>query len=257
MSNPIGPAALRAALDRAIGAAPGTLLVHASFSACGRFTGGSDDVLAALGERCSTLAFPTHTYSYPENGAPAPLFDPRATPSRTGLLTEIFRISPGVTRSIQSTHSIAARGAEAAALCAGHYLNDTPCGRGTPYERMVRSQAAVLLFGATFHSYTLYHTAEDASGSQFAYEPATVDLLEVIDESGNRRHCRSRRQSRAPRRFREAGGLLESAGIARRVPLGAGILLYVPDCARAHDFLVERLRRVPDFLYATCTEPLR
>jgi aminoglycoside N3'-acetyltransferase len=113
-----------------------------------------------------------------------------------------------------------------------------------------------LLFGVTFHSYTLFHTAEDAAGSEFAYEPATVDRLRVVDEQGEQHECLSRRQSRAPRRFKEAGDRLESYGLACRITLGRGNLLFVPDCSRVHDFLVERLKRIPDFLYESCTSSL-
>jgi len=114
-----------------------------------------------------------------------------------------------------------------------------------------------LLFGVTFHSYTLFHTAEDASGSEFAYEHGTLDRLRVVDERGEQRECWSRRQSRRPRRFAEAGHLLERAGLARRTTLGRGDLLFVPDSSRAHDFLVERLEKIPDFLYQSCARSLQ
>jgi aminoglycoside N3'-acetyltransferase len=141
-------------------------------------------------------------------------------------------------------------------LTDGHYLSDTPCGAGTPYRRLVELQASVLLFGVTFHCYTLFHTAEDASGSEYAYERGTLDRLRVVDELGEQRVCWSRRQSRAPRRFEEAGGLLERAGLARRITLGRSQMLFIPDCSQAHNFLVERLEKIPDLLYLTCPRSL-
>ena len=78
----------------------------------------------------------------------------------------------------------------------------------------------------------------------------------MIDEAGQVCECLSRRQTRDPRRFAECGDLLERAGLVRRVPLGRGALLFVPDCAKAHDFLVERLRKTPDFLFLNCAAPL-
>jgi aminoglycoside N3'-acetyltransferase len=113
------------------------------------------------------------------------------------------------------------------------------------------------MFGVDFHSYTLFHTAEDASGSEFAYENGTLDRLRVVNEKGEEQDCWSHRQSRAPRRFAETGDLLERAGLVRRVKLGRGTLLFVPDCSKVHDFLVERLRRIPDFLYQSCTSALQ
>ena len=258
LRTPIGPEEMRSTLNRLIGDGSEILFVHASLSNCGRFTAGPSDVLRGLSEFCHTLAFPTHTYCYPSlPGEPGPLFDPKTTPSKTGLLTELFRKQTGALRSIHATHSLAASGTLAREICHDHYRQDTPCGAGTPYSRLVQRRSAVLLFGVTFHSYTLFHTAEDASGSEFAYEHGTLDRLRVVDEPGEQHDCWSRRQSRAPRRFKEAGGLLENAGLARRLTLGGGALLYVPDCCRVHEFLTERLRKIPDFLYQSCTGGLQ
>jgi len=235
----------------------GVLLVHTSLSKCGYFTGGPDAVLDAMRETCGTLCLPTHTYCYPDGPtAVAPLFDAGTTPSKNGMLTEVFRRRRGSTRSIHSTHSLAAAGPLADQICKDHYVYETPCGIGTPYARLLSLGASVLLFGVDFHSYTLYHTAEDASGSEYAYEPDTRDRLRVVDRSGAERECLSRRQSRTPRRFREAGVLLERAGLVHRLQLGRGSLLFVPDCSKVHDFLVERLSTTPDFLYQTCTASL-
>jgi aminoglycoside 3-N-acetyltransferase len=254
LGTPIRPEEMRTTLHRLIGDGSEILFVHASLSSCGRFTAGPGDVLDGLHEFCDTLAFPTQTYCYPSSPDEAgPLFDPGTTPSKTGLLTEIFRTQAGTLRSIHATHSLAASGALAEEICSGHYRHDTPCGTGTPYSRLVKRRAAVLLFGVTFHSYTLFHTAEDASRSEFAYEHGTLDRLRVIDERGEQHDCWSLRQSRAPRRFTEAGGLLEHAGLARRITLGRSDLLFVPDCSRVHDFLVERLEKIPDFLYQSCS----
>jgi aminoglycoside N3'-acetyltransferase len=121
----------------------------------------------------------------------------------------------------------------------------------------VQRQASVLMFGVTFHSYTLYHTAEDASGSEYAYELGTIDRLRVVDEGGQQIECLSRRQTRNPRRFAEVGNLLGRAGLVRWAHLKRGTLLFVPDCSKVHDFLVERLRITPDFLYQTCATSLQ
>jgi aminoglycoside 3-N-acetyltransferase len=258
LCTPIGPDEMRSTLSRLVGDGSEILFVHASLSSCGRFTGGPGDVLRGLSEFCGTLVFPTHTYCYPSSADESgPLFNPATTPSRNGLLTEIFRTQTGSIRSVHATHSLAASGILAGQMCSDHYHHDTPCGANTPYRRLVERRAAILMFGVTFHSYTLFHTAEDASGSEFAYEHATVDRLRVVDERGQEHECLSRRQSRTPRRFAEAGHLLESVGLAGRITLGRGNLLFVPDCSRVHDFLVERLRRIPDFLYESCATRLQ
>jgi aminoglycoside N3'-acetyltransferase len=256
LATTIRPDELRSALQRLIGRTE-ILFVHSSLSSCGHFTAGPHDVLRALREVSGTLCLPTHTYCYPSAANEAgPLFDPATTPSQNGVLTEMFRAEPLVMRSINATHSMAATGPFAEVLTDRHYLSDTPCGARTPYRRLVQLKASVLLFGVTFHCYTLFHTAEDASGSEYAYERGTLDRLRVVDELGKQRVCWSRRQSRAPRRFEKAGGLLERAGLARRITLGRSHLLFIPDCSQAHDFLVERLENIPDLLYLTCSRRL-
>lgn len=254
LCTPIRPDEMRSALERLTAGGTELLFVHASLSNCGRFTAGARDVISGLGEFCDTLSFPTHSYCYPSSSdETGPLFNAKTTPSTIGLLTEIFRTQPDVLRSIHATHSLAALGSFAEELCSDHYRQDTPCGAATPYARLLRRRASVLMFGVTFHFYTLFHTAEDASGSSYAYEHGTLDRLRIINEKGEPRDCWSRRQSRAPYRFEEAGYLLERVGLARRVTLGRGNLLYVPDCSRVHDFLLERLRKIPNFLRQSCT----
>jgi aminoglycoside 3-N-acetyltransferase len=173
-----------------------------------------------------------------------------------GLLAETFRKQPGVTRSIHATHSLAAIGPLANEICRGHQHCDTPCGDGSPYARLVERGASVLMFGVSFRYYTLFHTAEWLSGSESAAEPGEMNRLRVINESGEIEESCSKRQGRALPRFHEAGCLLEHAGFVRRAALGRSHLLFVADSAAVHGFLLERLRRSPDFLRMACKTPL-
>lgn len=255
--SPIGPDTLRLALKRVTGGGAELLFVHSSLSACGWFRAGPQDVLCALREISDTLVLPTHSYCYPEcAGEIGPLFDPNGTPSQNGLLTETFRKRPGVIRSIHATHSLAASGSQASEICASHYLCETPCGAGTPYSRLIQKRASVLLFAVSFRAYTLFHTAEDASGSKFAYECGDLVCLRVLDEQGKQRNCFSKRQFRDADRFEEFGAVLEDAGLVRRMRLGRGLLLYVPDCSKVHEFTVDRLRKFPDYLRPYSKTPL-
>ena len=229
------------------------LFVHSSLSNCGHLTAGPESVLKVLAEFCDTLCLPAHSYCYPASpGEAGPLFDAATTPSKVGKISELFRIQPNVQRSIHATHSLAVSGPLAGEIAADHYRSDAPCGAGTPYVRLIQRRASVLMFGVSFLYYTLFHTAEFESGSVHAYEHGMLDWLRVIDESGQQRDCWSRRQSRAPMRFAEVGKFLEQVGLARRTALGSGHLLFVPDCSKVHDFLLERLRVTPDFLRQSC-----
>ena len=221
----IGPDETRRALQDVMGEGAELLFVHSSLSRLGHFVAGPLDILSALRSASGILGAPTHSYTYPKTlGAAASIFNAASTPSQNGLLTDLVMRQPDAVRSIHSTHSLALCGSHAVEITSGHYLCDTPCGAGTPYHRMVDRKASILLWGVNFHSYTLYHTAEDAAESAYAYEEHTRDRLRAVDENGNVRECISRRQTRNPRRFNECGKLMEKKGLVRRSPLGAGFL---------------------------------
>lgn len=251
--NPISHDMLKRVLDLLIPENVNVLLMHSSLSSCGHFTGGPSSIIEAVSRHTANLLMPTHTYTYPEMlGIDAPVFDPAKTASRNGALTELFRTKPNVVRSIHATHSLAACGPLAKDLTAAHWQSDTACGRQTPYRRLLNRHASVLMFGVSFHSYTLYHTAEDAADSPFAYEAETIDRLRVLDEHGQVQVCPSKRQSRVLRRFAEAGEHLVDRGMVRKFPLGRNHLYFVPDCTIVHEYLVQKLRTYPDYLYYNC-----
>lgn len=257
LMKPVSPGALRRALTDLTGGGCEALYVHSGLSSLGHVVGGPNAVVKALSEVCDNLFLPTHTYCYPPSpDHPAPVFDARSTPSEMGLLAETFRRRDGVVRSIHSTHSLAGQGPLAAEICAGHYECETPCGQGTPYSRLVHRGAAALMLGVSFRYYTPFHTAECESGSSSACEIDEVNRLRFLDENAVLAERLSRRQSRVTPRFHEAGALLERRGLARRLELGLGTLLFVSDMSQVHEFLVERLRKTPDFLRSTCTAEL-
>jgi aminoglycoside 3-N-acetyltransferase len=252
--NPISPTKLQQTIDALIPRKMDVLLMHSSLSSCGRFTGGPRSIIESVSRRTSNLVMPTHTYTYPEaQDSEGPVFDANATASRNGMLTNLFRTSANVVRSIHATHSLAASGPLATELTSGHWLSNTACGRNTPYQRLLDRHAGVLMFGVSLHSYTLFHTAEDAADSPCAYEVETCDRLRVRDEYGQIRVCLSKRQSRVPRRFAEAGENLVTRGMVQKVPLGRSHLYFVPDCMVVHEYLLERLRTFPDYLYYNCS----
>lgn len=255
--HPVSAQETRRAVDEVTGGGAEILFVHCSLSSLGRFIAGPEDIILALSEFSENLGFPTHTYCYPLTiGAEAPLYDSKLTPSKNGLLTELFRSMPNTVRSIHSTHSLAMAGPLSKDLTANHYSSEAPAGRSTPYFRLIQKRAGILMWGVDFHSYTLFHTAEDDALSPFAYEEGILDTLRVVDEFGHVRECLSRRQTRDPRRFSAVGEMLERVGLVSRVALGAGHLLFVRDASKVHDFLVERLIKSPNLLFENCTEPL-
>jgi aminoglycoside 3-N-acetyltransferase len=250
MRRPIDAVQIDAALDALMESRPDALMVHSSLSACGFVPGGADTVISVLAARTPTLVMPTHTYCYPPaGGGDPPVFDATKTPSTVGKITDVFWRQAGVLRSIHPTHSLAARGPRAAEIVGGHQLCHTPCGPGTPYERLIEMDAAALLFGATMFSYTFFHTAEHAADCPYAYEPKECELL-YVDAGGKVAKMRSRRQSQAARKFRQMDRPLEEAGLLGRQRLGRGEVLYIPSTAAVHRFLLGRFAEDEYYLAA-------
>src|SRR5205814_935821 len=67
--------------------------------------------------------------------ASKPTFDVRRTPSRMGLMTELFRRMPDTVRSLHPTHSVAGWGAHAEELLSTHHLGET-FGETSPFCRI-------------------------------------------------------------------------------------------------------------------------
>ena len=148
-----------------IGICEGDLVcVHSRFSSLGYVKGGPETFIAALQESVGstgTIMMPTFSMSgsmlaYIESGD---VFDVRNTPSRIGLLTEIFRNTPGVIRSLHPTNSVAAKGPLSRELVKEHDKSSTPYGNHTPYERLKSMKGKILMVNTHVHSF-LHHIQE-------------------------------------------------------------------------------------------------
>lgn len=179
---------LEAAL-RTLGLAAGdVVMVHSSFDRFEGFNGKPTDVLALLRTVVGgqgTILMPTIPFSgtaieYVRHAKP---FDVARTPSRMGLLTELFRRSPGVVRSIHPTHSVAAWGARAQDFIRDHQLAKTPCDRQTPYGRLPAASGKILLLGADIEAMTLFHYVEAELEPAMPFSPFTKESF-VLRSTG-------------------------------------------------------------------------
>jgi len=89
-----------------------------------------------------------------------PRFDSRRTPSQVGLVTEVFRRLPGVTRSLHPTHPVAAWGRHATELTSSHHLGTT-FGPTSPFYKLQEFGGRVIGIGTRLESYTILHVADD------------------------------------------------------------------------------------------------
>ena len=133
------------------------LIVHSSMKSLGDVQGGPQTVIAAMQEVLTprgTLLMPTFSLPQPDD-----LFPVGHTPSRTGLITETFRTTPGVVRSWHPTHSVTLWGTNAQAWSEGHHLIGG-LGVDSPLHRAAQAGAKVLMIGCDMRTCSLVHVAE-------------------------------------------------------------------------------------------------
>ncbi len=183
------------ALLAAVGFSRGSVvLVHSSMDILARRVPGLDPVriigifqelLGAEG----TLAMPTLPFTgrqlpYVDSN---PTFDTRRTPSRSGLLTEVFRRMPGVVRSRHPVSPVAAWGARSGELTRDHHRG-TGFGETSPYWRLAKAGGLEIGLGTPFWAtFSLLHVAEerDPSTRAFAYDfEQPPRLMKMIEPSG-------------------------------------------------------------------------
>jgi aminoglycoside 3-N-acetyltransferase len=146
--------------------------------------GGADAVLDALLDVVGPdglLVMPTFTFRTAR-------FDPRVEPGVTGVLGERLRLRDGAVRSAHPTHSVAALGAGAPELCAGHEeLAATEV--GSPLEQLAREDGWVLLLGVGHVVDTTVHVGEFVAGASYLDLPLRSDwprIHEVVLPGGVR-----------------------------------------------------------------------
>jgi aminoglycoside 3-N-acetyltransferase len=154
------------------------------------------------------------------------------------MLTEIFRRSPGVVRSLHPTHSVAAWGADAAAMVAGHEDAKTPCGTGSPYMRLLEHDGKILFLGATYDSMTFWHAVEELIEGDMPFSPFTAEeyCAQARRADGITMECRMRLFEPKYSRARDLSILareLQAKGLWREVRTGGAPMLLV----RAADVL--------------------
>ncbi len=115
------------------------------------------------------------------------IFNVKKTASQIGLLTELFRITQNVKRSIHPTHSVCASGPLAEELTKHHHLSGTTFGDGTPFGEMIKYKTLILGIGTkSQHSVTQIHAAEDIMGSNYPIMLYSNTIpVTCVDELGN------------------------------------------------------------------------
>jgi len=145
------------------------VLVHSSLKSMGHVDGGAEAVIDAFLETLGsegTLVMPTLAQKNFERAYYDWTLD---RPSDVGLITETFRLCPGVVRSDQATHSVTAYGKLAHELTRDHGafghrygpFGNTPFAVSSPWQKLYDlPHTKVVFIGVTMMYNTLKHLIE-------------------------------------------------------------------------------------------------
>lgn len=163
------------------------VVVHSSLSSLGHVEGGAETVVDALLETVGSdgsVGVPTFTrYDEP--------YDPAASPSTTGAVTEALRQREDAVRSPHPTKSISAIGPDASRLLAEHDPENS-LGPGSPLHRLVDAGGKILLVGVDHTANSALHVAERLAKVPYRDQTTTTETTvggPVERVEVNRVHC--------------------------------------------------------------------
>lgn len=237
---------------RGCGVAPGsTLIVHSSWLPFSGFQGKPADAVRAFKEAVGPegllvmTSMPYHNMSSAQWLATGKPMNVARSPSMMGIISEVFRRSENVRRSLSLTHPLLAWGRDAEAFIADHEKAERPFGAGSPFERLLARDALILGFDAPFSTFTYTHFVEDQLAATLPfdlYEPALKAGV-VIDRTGQSITCAVKVLSAQANRLRREPRLvahLEQSGVLHRGKVGNTRLTWI----RAADLSREAARFV-------------
>ena len=172
------------------------LMVHSSFDTfLPMYKGSAKDLVGALIAFCGperTLVMPSfvmggRTYDTAEYFRTRP-FDVRITPSEMGLVAEVFRRTPKVSRSLHPTCAVCALGPRAKELTTGHHMAETGLSPDSPFGVMTRRPTAILGLGVEYYRcLTHAHTAGHQMGDEFPIKFSNpYTKVTLVDYDGSR-----------------------------------------------------------------------
>jgi len=173
------------------------LMIHSSLNGMvPMYTGSLNKLLSLILSYCKqnniTLAMPAffsgsnlEAKEYYENGKH--IFNVGKTFSQMGMLSELFRRTPNVKRSIHPTHSICALGPLADLLTKNHHHADTTFGEGTPFGEVIKYRTIILGIGTKSpQPLTQVNSAPDIMKNEFPINLYSEMIpVTCVDEIGN------------------------------------------------------------------------
>jgi aminoglycoside 3-N-acetyltransferase len=141
------------------------VMIHSSLSSIGVVNQGANTVIRALkkyitkdGQIVMPAFIGSNMLNYIENYQ---IWDAKSSPSYNGKITECFRKSEEVIRSLHPTHSLSAWGNRAHEFVSGHENGITPFDEKTPYRKLITNNYKILFIGLDLFSMTLCRAGDD------------------------------------------------------------------------------------------------
>lgn len=224
------------------------LMVHSSWLQTNGFVGRPLDFIDTLKSVLGAdglLAMTSLTYQNESSRqflARGEVMNVRRSPSRMGLLTEVFRRGRDTRRSLSPTHPILAAGPRAEAFLQGHEHCLVPFGVGSPFDRLRAWGGKILTVDAPFSTITYTHYLEDsiADTLPFALYEAEPMHGAVIDYEGRRLDVPVKVLSDQANQLRREHRLVERlhrTGLPRNRRVGNTHLMLIDARAMAEELL--------------------
>lgn len=205
-------------------------MMHSSFSIFNGFLGQPgeviDRVLNVIGSKGNLLMmsmpYTGSSYEYLKQNQ---TFDVRKTPSKMGIITEIFRRRPDVLRSLNPIHPLLAYGSRAKWIIDGHEKLHFSCGAGSPFEKLLELDGKGFFFDVGYLYFTFNHHLEHLFKDRVPLQIYHEHPLEsvVIDGNGNRHNVLNfvfNTETIQKRNFSVLEDELLHSGIIKRITIG-------------------------------------
>ncbi len=213
------------------------VMVHASWRPHSGFTGSPVDMVRAMKRAVGPkglLIMPSMTYldsskAFLTRGETMKV---RRSPSRMGLLSEVFRRGKDVQRSLSPTHPLLACGERSELFLSDHEKTDRPFGPASPFAKLLDLGGKILCLDVVNETITFVHFLEDRIQDQLPfplYEPEHY-TGRVLDADGEIRLVPTRVLSEVSRKLRREEKLWAAArkkGILRHRRVGNTRLMIV------------------------------
>jgi aminoglycoside 3-N-acetyltransferase len=235
MSDPVTHRDITAGL-RALGLQAGMgVMVHSSLKSFGWVEGGPQTVIAALMEVLTpqgTLLMPSFNHNAIVEEGGAGYYHPEQTPTTNGAIPDCFWRLPGVARSLDPTHAVAAWGRNAGAYTAGHHRTLT-LGPHSPLGLLNADGGYGLLLGVGYESNTFHHVVEMSTHAPCLGRRSEAYALRLADGRQVLGRTWGWREQECPlddeSLYRQ---VMESRGLHRQIWIGAcrATLFRLSDC---------------------------